>query len=138
MSSYIEFLEKLGFGNVLEEEFDLEDHDAYDIEHDGDIYSKNIEEMKGEFDDSFIIDMFLCFNSVLMHPDFCDKLGQIRKQFNTHMWSNLISNEWYETGESSIFKLMNSLEIGDFEANLGEICERVRAVWVNAYGDSEL
>lgn len=138
MSSYMDFLEKLGFGNVLEEEFDLEDDDAYDIEYFGDIYRKNIEEMKGEFDDSFIIEMFSCFNNVFRCSDFCEKLGQIRKQFNTHMWSTLIAYEWDTTKESSVFKLMDSLVIGDFEANLGEICERVRAVWVNDYGDSEL
>ena len=138
MSSYIDFLTNLGFGEVLQEEFSLEDSDFYDIEMYEDIYSENIEVMKDEFDDGFIIEMFLAFNTVFMRSDFSEMLDQIREQFGTDMWSTLIAYEWNEKGNSSIFELMDNLMIGYFEANISEVCKRVRSVWVNDYGDSEL
>ena len=138
MSSYMDFLTKLGFDDVLTEEFSLEDSDFYEIELYEDIYSNNIKKMKDEFDDSFIIEMFVSFNPVFMRSDFGEKLDQIEKQFDTDMWSTLIQYEWNETRNSSIFELMDNLMVGYFEANVGEVCERVRAIWVNDYGDSEL
>ena len=135
MSTCAEFLSKLGFGEIVE---DMELADEYDIELNGSIYEKNITLLKDEFDDEFIVDMFLCYNEVLLCSDFAEMLHLIKKQFDTDMWGTLIQYEWNETGESSVFHLMDVLEVDYFAAHLAEVCDKVRSLWVNDYGDDEL
>ena len=138
MASFIEFLTDLGFGEIIENEFSIEDSNDYDIEHYGNIYRKNIMMMKDEFDDYFIVEVFLYYNTVLMRSDFCEMLNSVKMQMDTDMWSTLIVYEFNETGESSVFSLMDNLTVGYFDANLENICKKVRAVWIEDYGDSEL
>ena len=135
MSKYSEFLTKLGFGKNVA---DMELIYKYDIESNGSIYEKNITLLKDEFDDCFIVDMFLYYNDVLLRSDFEEKLRQIEKQFDTDMWGTLIQYEWSEKGESSVFYLMDVLNVGYFEAHLAEVCDKVRSLWVADYGEDEL
>lgn len=138
MASFIKFLSDLGFGDVIKEQFSIEDSDRFDIEGFGDNYRKNIDAMKDEFDDSFIVDCFLSFNTVLMRGDFCQMLEMVKNEFGTDMWGTLIAYEWTETGNSSIMELMDSLEVGRFESELANACETARSVWINDYGDGDL
>ena len=135
MSTCTEFLSELGFGEIVE---DMELTDEYDIELNGSIYEKNITLLKDEFDDEFIVDMFLCYNAVLLRSDFAERLHLIKKQFDTDMWGTLVQYEWNETGGSSVFHLMDFLEVGYFEAHLAEVCDKVRSLWVADYGEDEL
>ncbi len=139
MSSCVEFLTKLGFGGSIDDcRFDFELIDEDDIECFDNLYKNNISTLKEEFDDGFILDMFVVYNTVFMRSDFEEMICQIEEQFDTDMWGTLIQYEWYETGESSVFKLMDNLEIGYFESNLADVCAKVRSVWVSDYGDDEL
>ena len=139
MSRCVEFLTKLGFGEIIDDcRFDVELINEDDIECFDDLYKENISTLKDEFDDEFILDMFVVYNTIFMRSDFEEMIRQIKKQFDTNMWGTLIQYEWYETGESSVFSLMNNLKIGYFDANLAEVCNKVRSLWVNDYGDDDL
>ena len=122
----------------IEECIDLEQEEFFDLEYNSSIYQENLVFMKTEFDDYFILQMFSIFSSVFMCSDFKEMLDNIKNQFNTDMWGTLIQYEWNETGESSVFELMDTLEIGYFEANLPIVCNKVRSLWVSDYSDEEL
>lgn len=124
MKKCMNFLSELGLGDAAAEFFDPEDFalvsEQY-IEDFADVYAKNIGAIKDEFSDDFVVGMFLCFNTVFMRSDFCEMLDQVREQFGTDLWSEQIEYEWSSTGESAVFELMDSLEIGSFEQRLAGV-----------------
>jgi len=127
----IDFLKEIGFDHELVE--DLVESRGVEIYKDVESYKEQIisriEKMRGEFDDEFIIDMFLFYDTVFINGGFCEKLEKIREQFNTPMWSEAIQYEWATTGESSVFDLMDVWEIGYFEKNLEAVCQKVWSVY---------
>ena len=138
MSRCTEFLTNLGFREIIDNDFHLEDIDEDVIELYADLFEKNISILRDELDDEFIVEMFVYYNSVFMRVDFSEIIGRIKKEFDTDMWGTMIQYEWNETGESSVFYLLDALSIGYFDSNLSEVCSKVRSTWVNDYGDAEL
>ena len=137
MSKCIEFLTELGFGEIIGNDFSLEHIAEEDFDFFSDQFEKNITILQDEFDDEFIVAMFVHYNPVFMRGDLSEKLSQIEKEFDTDMWGSLIQYEWNTTGESSIFYLMDVLEIGYFDSHLPEVCNKVRSIWENDYGEDE-
>ena len=138
MSRCTEFLTNLGFRETIDNDFPLEDIDDDVIELYADLFEKNISILRDELDDEFIVEMFVYYNSVFMRVDFSEIIGRIKKEFDTDMWGTMIQYEWNETGESSVFYLLDALSIGYFDSHLSEGCSKVRSTWVNDYGDAEL
>ena len=138
MSRCTEFLTNLGFRETIDNDFPLEDIDDDVIELYADLFEKNISILRDELDDEFIVEMFVYYNSVFMRVDFSEIIGRIKKEFDTDMWGTMIQYEWNETGESSVFYLLDALSIGYFDSHLSEVCSKVRSTWVNDYGDAEL
>ncbi len=138
MSRCIEFLTELGFGEIIGNDFSLEHIAEDDFDFFGDQFEENISILREEFDDEFIVAMFVDYTPVFMRDDFSEMLSQIEKEFNTDMWGSLIQYEWNTTGESSIFDLMDVLEIGYFDSHLSEVCNKIRSIWESDYGEDEM
>lgn len=135
MSRCIEFLTELGFGEIIGNDFSFEHITDDDFDFFSDQFEKNISILQNDFDDEFIVAMFVHYNPVFMRSNFGEMLSQIEKEFDTDMWGSLIQYEWHTTGASSVFYLMDVLEIGYFDLHLPEVCNKVRSIWDNDYGE---
>ncbi len=80
------------------------------------------------FDKYFILDMIMTYSHNFNETDLKDKLEQVRECFDSDFWFKYMYFEWDEKGYSSIFELIDVLEIGYFEKHLKEICDRLKNI----------
>jgi hypothetical protein len=137
MKKLVEFLTKLGFEESICDPFPAVRFEEDDLEWYSDRFEKNISLMRGKFDDEFIVEAFVIYTTAFMVSDFEEKLRQIEIELDADLWAKLIQHEWYMTGESSVFALMDNLMIGYFENHISEVCDHVRSVWENDEYDDD-
>jgi len=139
MKTIKEFLLSEGYKeNLINEYIMPENYYSYDLDYCENIYRKNLSFMRKDFDDSFILEMLSRYSGQFMSSSLFSRLSAVKLQFGTDMWATLIQYEFAETGTSTIFDLMDSLVVREFESELKKACEKIRTIWLDSYGDLDL
>ena len=134
MRNIRDFLIEEGFDKALiDDSISPDNYGIYDLESCESVYTSIFSFMREDFDDWYILAMFTLYSGVFLSGSCIDKLGAVKVQFASDMWATYMQYEFSERGISSIFELMDSLVIGEFEAEKANVCDKVKSVWLSDY-----